>query len=59
MISLSSFPNFKKNTARFFSKIIFEMAKPHTAAILGFRMTSEKPKIKNVKFLPLSGKSDF
>ena len=32
--SLSSFPNFKKKTAGVLSKIISEMAKPHTAAIL-------------------------
>ena len=27
--------------------------------ILGFHVTSEKTKIKNFKFLPLSGKSHF
>ena len=31
--SLSSFPNFKKKTDRVLSKIITEMAKPHTVAL--------------------------
>ena len=31
--SSSSFPNFKKKTARVLSKIVTEMAKPHTAAM--------------------------